>query len=150
MYCNLLWGNTYKTHTANIYLLQKRALKLCYGVKTQTNESLFKLSNKLSIYNIHSLQTAQLVFQYFQFDCILPRCISALFKKNSDVHSLYTRSQNNLCLLIQFGKLNVRKFATKIFAPLLWNKIPLDIRQIQSFSLFTKQYKIYLSSNSSD
>jgi hypothetical protein len=150
MYCNLLWGNTYKTHTANIYRLQKRALKLCYGLKTQTNDSLFNLSNKLSIYNIHSLQTAQLVFQYFQHDYTLPICISALFKKNSDIHSLYTRSQNNLCLHIHFGKLNVRKFATKIFAPLLWNKIPLHLRQIQSFSLFTKQYRSYLAASISE
>jgi len=147
MYCNILWGNTYKTHTANIYRLQKRALRVCYGVNAQTNYSIFKLSNKLSIHDMHSLQTAQLIFQYFRHHHLLPKCISALFKKNSDIHSLNTRSQNNLCLHIPFAKINVRKFSTKIFAPQLWNKIPLDLRKIQSYSLFTKQYKIHLSSN---
>src|SRR6266516_301111 len=33
-YCNVLWGNAYKSYLENLYRLQKRALRLCFGEKS--------------------------------------------------------------------------------------------------------------------
>ena len=74
-YCNILWGNAYKSHTSNIFRLQKRALKLCHTLKMQASDNLFIITNKMSFYDIHKLQTAQLVFQYFHHEKLLPKCI---------------------------------------------------------------------------
>ena len=149
IYCNILWGNTYKTSLSNIYRLQKRALKLCHGIQIQTKhvDNLFMITNKLSFYNIHKLQTAKLVFQYLHESSTLPKCISSLFKKNSDIHNFNTRSIDNWCLHTQFGRLNIRKVSTKIYAPVLWNTIPNHIRQINTFPLFMKSYKLFLQSD---
>ena len=35
-YCNILWASNYKTTLSKIYSLQKRALKLCNGIKSYT------------------------------------------------------------------------------------------------------------------
>jgi hypothetical protein len=147
MYCITIWGNTYKTHTTNIFRLQKRALKLCHGVKMHSSDNLFLITNKLPVLDIHKLQTAQLVFQFFNEKSILPMCIAALFSKISDIHRFYTRSLDNLCLHNHFGRLNVRKFCTKLYAPGLWNTIPNHLRQAVSLSSFKKYYKIHLLSS---
>ena len=136
MYCNLAWGNTYKTHTSNIYRLQKRALRLCHGTEILKSDNLFIITNKLSFYNIHKIQTAQLVFNFLNQNSILPKCITALFKKTSDIHRFYTRSLDNLCLHSHFARLKIRKFTTKLVAPGLWSAIPIHIRQTVNLNLF--------------
>src|SRR3989442_11610198 len=115
VYCNILWGNTYITHLSNISRLQKRALKLCHGNHNKNVNNLFVITNKLSLHNIHKLQTAKLVFQYLHESFALPKCISSIFKKISDIHNINTRYVDSLCLHNQFGRLNARKVSTKIY-----------------------------------
>ena len=117
---------------------------MCHGIKIQAAKNVFITTNKLSFYDIHKLQTAQLVFQYFNQNSILPKCIADLFNKISDIHRFHTRSLDNLCLHTHFGRLNVRQFSIKLYAPGLWNSIPTHIRQTLNLNLFKKLYKIYL------
>ena len=148
MYCTLVWGNTYKTHTSNITRLQKRVLKLCNGNVLSPNENLFAITKKIPFSDLYNLQASKLIFKYFHNESSLPRCISHLLKKNSDIHNIHTRSQTNLSLHTHFSRLNVRKFSIKINAHLIWNSIPLPLRQIDSLNLFIKAYKNVIYSNS--
>jgi len=147
-YCNIVWGNTFKTHLKNLFRLQKRALKLCSDDKKLKSDTLFVRLNRLSIHDIYKFQTGQLVFNYFHNSNILPNTVISLFKKISDIHSFHTRSQDNLCLYKFFGRLNVRISCTKVYAPTLWNKIPTEIKQVNTLYSFKKQFKNYLQINS--
>lgn len=143
-YCNTVWGNCKKTHTMNIFRLQKRILRVCCDVKHLSTEALFDVTKKLPFYNIHKLQAAKTVHNFFHNIDILPSQIVNLFSKPSNVHCFNTRSLDNLCLFVHYGRLDVRKASLKIFAPHLWNKLPNVIRQINSFNSFKKNIKAFL------
>ncbi len=131
IYCVVIWGNSYKTHILHILRLQKRALKLCYGKCLSTGENVFVITNKLSLQSLYNLQTGKLIFKFFYSCSTLPCCTASLFKKISDVHSIQTRLQNDLCLHVHYSRLNTRKFSVKINAPILWNSIPLSLNIIK-------------------
>ena len=139
-YGNIIWGNTYKTYTSNIVRFQKRALRLCNGLKDLSSKNLFAVTHRLPLVNIHKLQVALIVHKFFYNPSILPNCIAHLFEHISDIHHHRTRSLENMCLHTHFGRLNVRKNALKIYAPHLWNKIPRNLRQINIIDSFKKQY----------
>ncbi len=146
-YCNVVWGNAYKSYTSNIGRLQKRALRLCYNGRLLKSDELFSATKKLSLENIHKMQVALLVFNFFYNPCLLPACINSLFEKISEVHGHHTRSLDNKCLFTHFGRLNARKNSLKILAPTLWNNIPPPIRHLSSVILFKKQYTLFLQVN---
>jgi len=148
IYCNIVWGNACKTYTLNIFRLQKRILRVCHDNKKLSAESVFTKSNKLSFYNVNKWQTSKMIYQFVHNTNILPNSIASLFKKISDVHNFHTRSLDNLCLFIHFARLNTRKASLKIYGPILWNKIPVDIRLINSIHLFKKTFITFLQSNS--
>ena len=143
-YGNIIWGNTYKSNTLNIARLQKRALRLCYGNKSHSANKLFAAVHRLPFVHIHSLQVAKLVHKFFYNNDTLPKCITKLFERISDIHHHLTRSLDNRCLHTHFGRLQVRRNSLKIYAPLLWNKIPTQLRQMNLFDSFKKQYYSYL------
>ena len=93
------------------------------------------------------MQVAKLVFKYFYNSHTLPDEIASLFEKISNIHHYHTRSLDNLCLFNQYGRLNVRKNSIKIRAPILWNTIPVHLRQIVSPCLFASKYKLFLLNN---
>ena len=134
----------------NIHRLQKRALKVCCDDKKVKSDSLFGILKKLTVKNINSLQVGQLVHRFYYNLCVLPLGIASLFEKSSDVHGHLTRAANNMSLFCYFGRLNIRKNSVKIFAPLLWNSIPVLLRQIASIVLFKKKYKYFLLNLPSD
>jgi len=146
-YCVLIWGNTYKTHISNIFRLQKRALRLCHGLSVLTSDELFRFTNRLSFYDIHKFHTAKLVYRFFNQSTIFPKCIAALFSKTSEIHHFNTRSVDQLCLHHFFGRLAPRNFSTKLYAPVLWNKIPIHIRQTVTEGHFKNLYKSFLLTN---
>jgi len=43
-YCNTVWGNCKKTHTMNIFRLQKQILRVCCDVKHLSTEALFDVT----------------------------------------------------------------------------------------------------------
>src|SRR6266516_1008910 len=89
------------------------------------------------------MQVAKLVFMYFNSTNTLPDQIILLFNKISNIHQHHTRSLDNLCLFNQYGRLNVRKNSLKVYAPVLWNTIPICLRQINSFSFFSHTFLSY-------
>ena len=144
MYCNIVWGNTCKSYTSNIVRLQKRALRTCLENKNLTTHGLFIAAMRLPFVNIHNFQIAQLVYHYFYNDQVLPKCIIALFDKISEIHQHATRSLDNRCLHTHFARLNIRKNSIKICAPVLWNKISINLRQIKFIEHFKTQYRLHL------
>src|SRR3989442_7461753 len=75
-YCNIVWENAYKTYLWNLFRLQKRALRLCYGGCGLSSIILFTTTNKLSLFNIHELCTAQLVFHFFHNISDVPKTVA--------------------------------------------------------------------------
>ena len=123
------------TYLQNLYRLQKRALRLCFGENKLSSDLLFDRTNRLSLFNIHNLLTMKLIFHFFHDIITLPTPIASLFNKTSDIHGIHTRSSDNLSLHTHFGRWHTRVNSVKIAGPVLWNRIPTSLRQISSLPL---------------
>ena len=78
-----------------IYMLQKRALRICYGVK-KINCCIFSLSHKCSIFEAYKFQVRKFIFSTLKH--ISPSCFWSFFKVVSDIHNYGTRHTNKLYL----------------------------------------------------
>ena len=116
--------------------------------KRLKSDTIFIKTNKLSIYDIHKFQTGIVVHNFLYNITMLPNDLISFFKKTSDVHCFLTRSIDNLCLHTHFGRLTVRIASTKVYAPTVWNEVPLHIKQASTLYLFKKQFKKHLLINS--
>jgi len=91
------------------------------------------------------MQVAMLVYKYVYHPGFIPPCITLLFEKIPNIHNYQTRSLDNLSLFTHPGRLNVRKNSLKVNAPRIWNKIPSNIRLINSsIGFFKNKYNSFL------
>ena len=151
-YCNILWASTYKTSLSKIYILQKRALKLCMGkrhqynitnqVNTPENKSIFKQANRLSIYDINKFQIAKFIYQVL--NKLSPSSFYPMFSLVSSIHSYNTRAEETQKLVLKHAKTNIRKFAISIHGPQVWNELPEHIKTLSTIDLFHIKLKKYL------
>ena len=145
-YCNSIWGNTFKTHLLNLNRMQKRALRLCSNNKSLSKTDIFTFHNKLSISNLNKLQSLLIVYKSIYLPSTLPTAISSLFKSSAQVHQINTRSGEGNCLFKEFARLNIRKYSLRIQGPILWNRLPLSLRVLNSIAQFKINLKSHLQS----
>ena len=62
-----------------------------------------------------------------------------------EVHQHCTRASAGLS--VPYARTNYRKFALKCREPLVWNMIPINIREQKSFYSFKTQWKEYIMGN---
>ena len=88
-YCNVVWGNCNITKINIIFLLQKRALRICThsDYLAHTNPLFYRL-NTFKVCDMHLYQTAICMFKYTQNSLPL---FHDIFIPNSLVHSYPTR-----------------------------------------------------------
>ena len=157
-YGNIIWASSYKTYLQKIFLLQKRALKLCSGIACKSNQqfagarninaryitrntSTFHINNKLSVYDINKYQIASLV--YTALNNLSPPYLQNLFNPVANIHSYNTRAETRNNLFTRPAKTTQRKFATSVRATTVWNSIPDSIRNSDTLHLFSKNLKLF-------
>ena len=94
-YCSLVWATGYKSSLHRLYILQKRALKICLKVNkfTDTN-TLFVTANRPSINEIYTIQLS--TFVYSCLANILPSHYDSYYRPVTSVHSHGVRSKSKL------------------------------------------------------
>lgn len=68
-----------------------------------------------------------------------------MFKPTSAIHHYNTRQCNDF--YVPSHRLIVTSNSIRIFGVKIWNNLCLDIKSIDSFSLFRARYKLYLIDN---
>ena len=140
-YCNIIWGATYQSTLNNLYILQKKALKIGFKLSKFTSDNdVFNHANVKSIYYINKLQTVSFVYSTINNNLPLNYKNYFLLQENSQPYNL----RSNLNLQTQRAKTNNRKFSLRHRGPELWNKIPIEIRSSASLLIFQKKYKIFI------
>ena len=86
-YCCEVCGNNYKTRIQSLFILQKRAIRICLNTNYKCHtKPLFYQLRSLSVFDIIDLNS--LVFMYKAFHNLLPRNLLSYFKKVNDSHIL--------------------------------------------------------------
>ena len=136
-YCNLIWGNCGKTKLNSIFLLQKKAIRICTNSSFMTHTNpLFHKLNILKINDINVLQTGIFMFKYTQNS--LPQVFSNLFSYNKNLHPYPTRTRENIHLNNPRILLALKSLGHH--GPDIWNALPKHLKQ----SSFVKTFKIKL------
>ena len=137
-YCNIIWGNCFKTKLDHIFLLQKKAVRLCTNslYLSHTNP----LFNRLKVLKIHDINTLQIAIFMFKYNYdMLPPVFTNFFSYNSNFHSYPTRTCNNMHL--NNPKILLAHKTLRHHGPDIWNTLPNTLKQITSLTLFKRSIK---------
>ena len=143
-YCNLVWGRAYKRFYMPLFILQKRAVRLCcnehYRAKTSP---LFKSLHLLKLPDLITHNT--LLFMYkFKYG-LLPSTFSDFFPLNSAIHNVNTRGKNKF-YIPRFRTSFLQRNSIRYQGPVHWNAInPLLIQK--RITTFKSLHKKILSPN---
>jgi len=110
------------------------------------SEPLLKSLNLLKFCNIIHVEIIYFVYQWFHkvTHKVTPSCFADYFKRISSVHPYYTRQSNNDNLFlnqVQTTQYGLRSLCFSNSGAKLWKSLPLDIKQITSFSRFRQNDK---------
>ena len=141
-YCTMIWASTYKSALHRIYLLQKRALRVCSLSGKKLGSTLFQKYKKLTIYDLLKLQILKFIYQ--SVHKLLPKTSVNIFQESTNIHDHNTR--RNKKLFTKLARLNIRKNSIAVQGPILWNAIPENLQNALSLKQFVSMYKssVYL------
>ena len=140
-YGNLIWASNYKTKLMRLYILQKRALRICSNSKRSTSSDiLFKLCNTLDIFDINKMHSAN--FMYAVCHGCMPASICEIFRSITSVHHHNTRNQNNF--YHNSANYTVRNMFIAIRGPIVWDNIPIIFKSCPSLAIFKTKFKKFL------
>ena len=85
-YCCEVWGNNYKTRIHSLFILQKRAIRICLNTDYKCHtKPLFYQLRSLNVFD--TIDFNSLVFMYKAFHNLLPTSLLSYFKKVNDRHN---------------------------------------------------------------
>ena len=141
-YCCEIWGNTYKSRIHPLYIMQKRAIRICgnsdYRAHTRPIFYQFKTLCLPDMVTFNSM-----VFMYKVFNNSLPNNLLVYFKKVNDCHEHNTR-KNNVNFKIRFSRTTMKATSLCMKAPKMWNELCNSVKLCTSVQEFKHKYKILL------
>ena len=141
IYCNVIWANTYSTRLKSIFMLQKKIVRIItFSNYTDDSRHLFKSLNILDIYELNIYLTG--IFMYWYYRGNLSAYFTNFFTNNESIHSYNTRSATKIH--VEFKRTNYAKFSLRCKGATMWNSLPDDIKNIDSFDRFKKGLKLYI------
>lgn len=143
-YCNLTWASTYRSRLASLTTLQKRALRIiCKAPFRAHTKNLFLNLDILPFECINKLQVG--LFMYKCHMHLLPVGFGHWFRTNSEVHGYLTRSYKKFHQ--QSARTNIRQHSVRIYGPVLWNSLPIELTVLPTIHQFKNRLKVYFMSN---
>ena len=141
-YCIHVWGSTYDKYLNKVLLLQKRAVRIIFGVNRLTHtDPLFKTLNLLNIHKLYRYNIGLLMYKIHHKK--LPIIFDNFFTRNSDIH-LYSTRQAHLLHIPKF-RTELRKRSFKCKAVSVWNDIYSTLHSVEiAVGTFKKYLKKYL------
>ena len=123
LYCNHIWGSTYKTNLKRLVILQNKALRIIsYMKRRSSTEPLYKELNVMKFGDINTYLIGNFMYRHSKEK--VPELFYSFFIKNQDIHVHDTRSAQYFhipCVITDLGKTGIRYREAVI-----WNLILRD------------------------
>ena len=136
-----VWGLTFPTFLTQLFIVQKRAIRIIsFSEPKSHSEPLFKSLNLLKLNDVIESHILSFVYQWSHG--LLPPCFSKYFNFTSSVHSYATRQSCNRNLYV--ASVNNTQYglrSLKFTGPRLWNSLPTSITNSNSLRIFRKTLK---------
>ena len=139
-YCSIIWSNASNFNVNKINKLQRRACKLILSNDyTCLNESLEQL-NIMSFDQSVFLNKAKIMYKIY--NNLAPSYLHEMFQMrevNLDSTLSNLRSVANRHYVLPQARCNLFKGSLSFSGVLIWNSIPIDIRNSSSLHMFSKR-----------
>ena len=144
-YCCEVWGNTYKTRIHSLFILQKRAIRICLNTDYKCHtKPLFYQLRSLNVFD--TIDFNSLVFMYKAFHNLLPTSLLSYFKKVNDSHNHNTRN-NTLSFKVRYRRTSKKALIICVKGTKMWNALSSDIKLSRNVNAFKKMLKALLLEN---
>ena len=136
-YCNIIWGNSSNYNVSRITKLQKRACKIILGNGYTDFEDAKSVLNVLSFEESLFLNKAKIMYKIAKN--IIPPYICDLFHRRSDsIMNTTLRSVSDENFVTPRPNLSIFKENLSYSGPVIWNSIPLEIKNSSSLKCFAE------------
>ena len=143
-YCNVAWGNTYRTHINKLIVLQKKAIRMITNSNYRSPSApLFLQLQVLPVDELVSLSC--LIFMYKSQSEQNSSFLKDVFIINSTVHQYNTRQRNLIHQPLARTQTALNSFVVVSIKE--WNKFPQNKRSSPTLSKFKLSCRIYLFQN---
>ena len=143
-YCSVIWGNSTNLNIKKMTKLQRRACKLILGSEYRHLDEACDHLKILSFNESLFLNKAKMMYKIA--NNIAPSYLINLFqmRNSSDDTISSLRSVTNRNFLIPKPKLNLFKNSLSYSGAIIWNSIPLEIKNSNSLNMFVNKCKAWL------
>ena len=146
-YCCTVWGTAAATYLSRLVILQKKIVRIISG-KPRLFPTL-GLFHNLGILRIDLLSKFKLsIFCFKYLNNELPGVFNGFVTPVSDIHEYYTRSSP--LLYIHTPRTVYAENSVKFQAPLAWNSLNSQLRQIPFIASFKRSLKLHLINSLTD
>ena len=137
-YCNIIWGNSSNYNDSRITkLLQKRACNTILGNGFTDFEGAKSVLNVLSFEESLFLNKAKIMYKIAKN--IIPPSICDLIQRRSDsIMNTTLRSVSDENFVTPRPNLSISKESLMYSSPVIWNSIPLEIKNFSSLRCFAE------------
>ena len=134
-YCNIVWGNTSQNNLLRLFRLQKRACKIILDYNV---DNIFESMENLKIMTIYErIFFRKAKFMYKVSNSLTPSYISDMFsRRTASPNGLVLRSSTTSNYIPPKPNKEIFKRSMSYSGPLIWNSLPVEIRQAESISSF--------------
>lgn len=133
IYCNILWGKASDSYINQLFLLQKRLVRIITNSEFLAHtDPLFRSTEILKLKDIYTYLIAIEGYK---------KNITNNFTYTEHTHN--TRSRNSFAVP-NYRRLQISKRSLTYSIPLIWNKIPNEIKNVRSLTMFKKNLKLHL------
>lgn len=141
-YCIEVWGNAYKTITNQIFILQKKAIRIVYKEDyLKPTNKLFMNANKLKFKELVDFKIAQFMFKIN--NNMLPVSIQKMFQRRCSIYNL-----RGTCIFSKIQtRTNMKQRCITFTGVTVWNNLENDLKMCSTLRQFKKILKNRMVNN---
>ena len=132
IYCILIWGGTSQVHLRPLLLLQKKIVRIITGSEFLAHtDPLFFRTSILKLDDVYDYTLAQFMYKKVHdgdASVVPPR-----------VHDYSTRNRSSI--RTAFHRLTSTQQSVDFAGPRLWNNLPADVKESNSFAIFKRNMR---------
>ena len=139
-YCSVIWSNTSSSNINKFNTLQRRACKLILAQEYNGLQESLKRLDILSFDQIVFLNKVKIIYKVY--NNLAPTYLQELFQMrdvNHDNTASNLRSVSRKNYILPQAQCNLFKGSLSFSGVIVWNSIPVNIKNSQSLDIFVKR-----------
>ena len=135
-YCTEIWGTTYKSRVQPLYIIQKKAMRICAKIEYRAHSKpSFLRFNALTLFDL--VMYKSMITMYKIYNKLMPSNIISRYEIVHTAHN--TRQAGNF--KNRYCRTTLKSMCLSVKGPSMWNKLPDDVKNCANVFVFKKKYQ---------